>query len=222
MRTISFSSYLWSRERVPVEGVFIFVGFRPVGRYLFADHIDHDQNGYLITDQYMQTSIPGVYAAGDTRAQLAKQVTTAVGDATTAVLHAERYIEELKHAERAFPKAPREVIARTTERMVLRTYPPGATIIREGEQPDYLYVISHGEAVVTRGDEHGADVVVNTLREGDYFGEVGLLTGEARNATVRAKTSVEVLVMDLEAFRMLVRSSQATADDIAKVAAGRR
>ena len=46
----------------------------------------------------MRTSIPGVYAAGDTRAQFARQITTAVGDATTAVLHAERYIEDLKHS----------------------------------------------------------------------------------------------------------------------------
>src|SRR6266513_2317337 len=94
-------------ERIPVEGVFVFVGFKPVGKELFADHIAHDENGYLITDQFMQTSIPGVYAAGDTRAQLAKQITTAVGDATTAVLHAERYIEELKHTERAFPEIGR-------------------------------------------------------------------------------------------------------------------
>lgn len=90
-------------ERIPVEGVFVFIGFKPVGRFLFKDHIEHDANGYLITDQFMRTNIPGVYAAGDTRAQLAKQITTAVGDATTAVLHAERYIEELKHAERALP-----------------------------------------------------------------------------------------------------------------------
>src|SRR5437868_8856550 len=104
-------------ERVPVEGVFIFIGFKPVGRHLFKDHIDHDENGYLITDQFMRTNIPGVYAAGDTRAQLAKQITTAVGDATTAVLAAERYIEELKHAERVFPAAPRDVVARATEGM---------------------------------------------------------------------------------------------------------
>ncbi|PYN11064.1 MAG: hypothetical protein DME05_25395, partial [Candidatus Rokuibacteriota bacterium] len=80
-------------ERIPVEGVFVFVGFKPVGRHLFQrEHIDHDENDYLITDQYMRTSVDGVYAVGDTRAQLAKQITTAVGDATTAVLHAERYI----------------------------------------------------------------------------------------------------------------------------------
>jgi thioredoxin reductase (NADPH) len=84
-------------ERVPVQGVFVFIGFSPLGRLLFSEHVEHDKDGYLITDQFMRSSIPGIYAAGDTRAQLARQITTAVGDATTAVLHAERYIEDLKH-----------------------------------------------------------------------------------------------------------------------------
>ncbi|TAN29983.1 thioredoxin-disulfide reductase, partial [bacterium] len=119
-------------ERVPVEGVFIFVGFKPVGRFLFKDHIAHDENDYILTDQYMRTSIPGVYAAGDTRAQLAKQITTAVGDATTAVLQAERYIEELKHAESALPEVPRDVVARATEGMRVLTFAPGETVVREG------------------------------------------------------------------------------------------
>jgi len=105
-------------EQVPVEGVFIFVGFKPLGRELFVEHIAHDKDGYLITDQNMRTSIPGVYAAGDCRAQLARQITTAVGDATTAVLHAERYIEELKHARAALRDAPGQigaaVVATTT------------------------------------------------------------------------------------------------------------
>ncbi len=208
-------------ERIDVEGVFVFIGFRPVGRYLFADHIDHDANGYLITDQFMRTSIPGVYAAGDTRAQLAKQITTAVGDATTAVLHAERYIEELKHAERAFPTAPPAVMAEAATRLQPLTFPPGAVVIREGDLPDYLYVIAKGEAVVTRRDHTGADRVVNTLREGDYFGEGGILRNETRNATVRAKTSLEVLAMDPETFRGLIGSSSATAAEIARVAASR-
>jgi thioredoxin reductase (NADPH) len=85
-------------EKLPVQGVFVFIGFKPLGRSLFTDHIEHDKDGYLVTDQHMRTSIPGVYAAGDTRAQFARQITTAVGDATTAVLHAERYIEDLKHS----------------------------------------------------------------------------------------------------------------------------
>jgi hypothetical protein len=202
--------------------VFIFVGFKPVGRQLFKDHIDHDQNGYLITDQYMQTSIPGVYAAGDTRAQLAKQITTAVGDATTAVLHAERYIEELKDMERAFPTAPREVMAETATHMRILTFPPGAVVIREGEKSDRFFVIAKGEAVVVQRGPDGAERVLNTIHAGDYFGEVGILSGHRRNATVRAKTSLEVLALEDDAFRKLVASSQATGDEITRVAESRR
>ena len=205
-------------ERIPVEGVFVFVGFKPVGRQLFEGHIDHDENGYLITDQFMQTSIPGVYAAGDTRAQLAKQITTAVGDATTAVLHAERYIEELKHTEQAFPEAPREVVAQTASRMKILTFPPGAVVMREGEKSDRFYVIAKGEAVVVHHDKNGAERVLSTLHAGDYFGEVGILSGHARNATVRAKTSLELMALDASGVRTLMASSQATSDEVARVA----
>ncbi len=208
-------------ERIPVEGVFVFVGFKPVGRQLFADHIDHDDNGYLITDQYMQTSIPGVYAAGDNRAQLAKQITTAVGDATTAVLHAERYIEELKHTERAFPQAPREVVAEAASRMRIMTFTPGAVVIREGAPSDRFFVIAKGEAVVLQRDAKGTDRTLGTLRAGDYFGEVGILSGQTRNATVQAKTSLEVLALEQDAFRDLVAKSQATSDEITRVAKSR-
>ncbi len=208
-------------ERIPAEGVFVFVGFKPVGRYLFKDHIDHDENGYIITDQYMRTNIPGIYAAGDTRAQLAKQITTAVGDATTAVLHAERYIEELKHAERAFPEAPRDVLARATEGMRILTFAPGQTIMREGDAPDHFYVVVRGEAIVEQRDQQGTVRIVNTLHPDQYFGELGMLRGEPRNATVRARTGLEVIQVDRESFRLLVEGSQATADEIARVAATR-
>src|SRR5438093_2361989 len=90
-------------ERVAVQGVFVFIGFKPLGRTLFTDHIEHDKDGYLVTDEYMRSSIPGIYVAGDTRAQFARQITTAVGDATTAVLHAERYVEDLKAQESLAP-----------------------------------------------------------------------------------------------------------------------
>lgn len=208
-------------ERIPVEGVFVFVGFKPVGTHLFEGHIAHDESGYLITDQYMQTSIPGVYAAGDTRAQLAKQITTAVGDATTAVLHAERYIEELKHTERAFPETPREIVAETATRMKILTFPPGAVVIREGDPSDRFFVVAKGEALVVQRDASGAERTLSTLRPGDYFGEVGILSGHPRNATVRAKTSLEVLALDDDAFRTLVASSQATGDEIGRVAKSR-
>ena len=49
--------------------------------------------GYIVTDAMMQTSIPGLFAAGDLRSQLTRQVTTAVGDATTAAIAVEKYLK---------------------------------------------------------------------------------------------------------------------------------
>jgi thioredoxin reductase (NADPH) len=79
---------------LPATGIFVFVGFRP-NTGIIADHVDHDAMGYLLTDVNMQTSIPGLFAAGDVRAQLTRQVTTAVGDATTAAIAAEKYLKAL-------------------------------------------------------------------------------------------------------------------------------
>lgn len=195
-------------EKVPVEGVFIFVGFTPLGRELFDEHIQHDKTGYIITDQDMRTNLPGIYAVGDCRAQLARQVTTAVGDATTAVLHAERYIEELKHARTTFKDAPRELLAASASQMELLHFAPGAIIICEGDAADRFYVVKDGEVVVTRRGADGAEDEVNRIGAGGWFGEVGLLTGAPRNATVRAVGSVALLGLDVDTFGALVRSSQ--------------
>jgi thioredoxin reductase (NADPH) len=73
-------------------GCFVFVGFRP-NTGIIDGHFDHDEMGYILTDTMMQTSIPGLFAAGDLRSQLTRQVTTAVGDATTAAIAVEKYLK---------------------------------------------------------------------------------------------------------------------------------
>jgi thioredoxin reductase (NADPH) len=80
-------------------GMFVFIGFRP-NSGIIEGHVDHDEMGYLVTDTNMQTSIPGLFAAGDLRAQLTRQVTTAVGDATTAAIAAEKYLKALRDGQR--------------------------------------------------------------------------------------------------------------------------
>ena len=80
------------RRDLPVTGLFVFIGFKP-NTGVIADHVDHDATGYLITDWSMQTSTPGLFAAGDVRVQVTRQVTTAVGDATTAAIAAEKYLK---------------------------------------------------------------------------------------------------------------------------------
>jgi thioredoxin reductase (NADPH) len=79
-------------------GMFVFIGFRP-NTGIVEGHVRHDDGGYLITDPNMETSTRGLFAAGDVRAQLARQVTTAVGDATTAAIAAEKYLTALKNGQ---------------------------------------------------------------------------------------------------------------------------
>jgi thioredoxin reductase (NADPH) len=82
-----------------VTGMFVFIGFRP-NTGIIEGHVAHDEMGYLLTDANMQTTIRGLFAAGDVRAQLTRQVTTAVGDATTAAIAAEKYLKALRDGDR--------------------------------------------------------------------------------------------------------------------------
>jgi thioredoxin reductase (NADPH) len=88
-----------STRELPVGGVFIFVGFVP-NSGLFKVHIDHDEGGYILTGRDMQTSVEGIWAVGDVRAQLTKQIATAVGDGTTAAVAASNYVTSLKDTAR--------------------------------------------------------------------------------------------------------------------------
>src|SRR5881628_2507517 len=82
------------RSNLLVGGVFIFVGFKP-NAGLVEGHFKHDAGGYFVTDDRTMTSIPGLFAAGDVRSQLTRQITTAVGDATTAAIAVEKYLATL-------------------------------------------------------------------------------------------------------------------------------
>lgn len=83
-------------------GMFVFIGFRPNTGIIDA-HVEHDEMGYLRTDANMQTSISGLFAAGDLRSQLTRQVTTAVGDATTAAIAAEKYLKAIADGDPSEP-----------------------------------------------------------------------------------------------------------------------
>src|SRR5437867_4194325 len=91
------------RSTLQIGGVFIFIGFKP-NTGLVEGHVKHDASGYLVTDERMMTSMPGLFAAGDVRAQLTRQVTTAVGDATTAAIAVEKYLAALPERQSAKAK----------------------------------------------------------------------------------------------------------------------
>ena len=76
-----------------VDGCFVFVGYLPISE-LFKGMITMNDRGDIITDEEMRTNIPGVYAAGDIREKLLRQVITAAADGAIAATHAEHYIED--------------------------------------------------------------------------------------------------------------------------------
>ncbi|UCD31503.1 MAG: FAD-dependent oxidoreductase, partial [Desulfobacterales bacterium] len=75
-------------------GCFIWVGIDPVTQYL-ANAVEFDKAGFVRVDLNMETSVPGVFAAGDVRNTSIRQIATAVGDAAVAAYSAEQYIENI-------------------------------------------------------------------------------------------------------------------------------
>ncbi|HEQ99008.1 MAG TPA: thioredoxin-disulfide reductase [candidate division Zixibacteria bacterium] len=86
------------KSLIECGAVFIFIGFKP-NSDLVREEMEKDAGGYIITNERMETSVPGIYACGDVRHQLVKQITNAVGDATTAAVAAEKYIEAIHDKE---------------------------------------------------------------------------------------------------------------------------
>lgn len=77
-----------------VDGLFIYVGFAPVTNFL-PQGIELDAQGFIVTDTEMRTNIPGIFAAGDIRSKLCRQVITAAGDGATAAQAAFVFLEQL-------------------------------------------------------------------------------------------------------------------------------
>lgn len=94
-------------------------------------------------------------------------------------------------------KRERQTVARHAQ---IAELPVGTDLVREGEPGDALFVILDGEAVV-----HERGVEVNRVGPGAYFGELAILDGEPRSATVVAATDVKVAVIGIRMFRTLLR-----------------
>lgn len=79
-------------KRLDVDGVFIAVGIAPESE-LYAGQLELDEQGYIRADESGQTSVPGVFAAGDVRTKALRQILTAASDGANCVASAERYLQ---------------------------------------------------------------------------------------------------------------------------------
>lgn len=103
----------------------------------------------------------------------------------------------------------------------LRLFAPGEDVIRQGAGGDELFIVLRGEATVLV-DVEGHEKEVARLRPREFFGEMSLLTGEKRSATVRALTSCELLVVGHDAFQPLLAEAPDLAEHISRVLARRQ
>jgi thioredoxin reductase (NADPH) len=82
-----------AKSTLDVSGLFVSIGFKPDTEYL-KGIIPLDPAGFIITNEKMETEVPGIFAAGDIRLNSARQVVSAAGDGATAAIYAQRYLTE--------------------------------------------------------------------------------------------------------------------------------
>ncbi len=96
VRAVALKNVLTGDEKeLPVDGVFIFVGFSP-NSALVPEGVAMNPSGYVLTDDKLETSVPGIFCAGDLRQNFAKQIVIAASEGCIAALAAARYVETRK------------------------------------------------------------------------------------------------------------------------------
>jgi CRP-like cAMP-binding protein len=115
----------------------------------------------------------------------------------------ERRVSSLQRIGMLGPLTP-EQIGRLAEENVERVYAAGEPVIRQGDPGNSLFVIMSGRVEVTVLQEGAPPVRLATLEEGDYFGEMSLMTGAPRSATVAALVETRLLEVGKESFRRIL------------------
>ena len=89
----------------------------------------------------------------------------------------------------------------------VRRFAPGELLVKEGETAVAFYVLCEGEAEVVRRSGEGGELILGNLTKGDFFGEMALLDGFPRSASVRAVSDCECLVLTRWDFLALLRAN---------------
>ena len=131
-----------------------------------------------------------------------------------------RRIDALSRVD-VFRALDAERIDRLSRRMKMLMFGPDETILRQGDPGDSLYVVRSGKVAVQMGAGISPKELA-TLGPGQFFGEMSLMTGASRAATVVAKSDVECYVVDKEAFQEIVREKPELAGTISEILALRQ
>jgi ABC-type methionine transport system ATPase subunit len=129
-----------------------------------------------------------------------------------------------EYVSKALPTLSNDQLLKATQNLKTEHYEPGALIIQQGSEGDHIYIVSKGTVEITLQRPNATDVVVAQLGEGQYFGEMELLHGHGRAASVRASehNPVEVLALDYETLNSLLSESEATREALSRTAKERQ
>jgi CRP/FNR family transcriptional regulator, cyclic AMP receptor protein len=106
-----------------------------------------------------------------------------------------------------FSELSSEDLERISRVAVPRSYPKGVRVFHEGDRSDACYIVRNGDLRVTREHPDGRAIALATLGPGDIFGELAMLDGEARSASVEALSDCELLALPASDVRQLLRGS---------------
>jgi CRP-like cAMP-binding protein len=122
---------------------------------------------------------------------------------------------------RLFASFTEEERAALAERLVYAPFVRGDVITRQGAVSHWLYLLVEGEADIWLEAPDQPRRLLTTLHAGDIFGEMGLLTGEPRRATVTARTDVQCYRLDKAGFEDIIQSRPGIAEEVSHVLAER-
>lgn len=112
---------------------------------------------------------------------------------------------------RAFPGITPDEVQELISHSKVNNYPPGTVLCREDAIETIFYMILEGEVEVTKNINKSEERLLQTLRPGDFFGEMGIIHNAPRAATVTSKTNLVVLELDKDAFDSVLKSSSSVA-----------
>ena len=121
-----------------------------------------------------------------------------------------------------FAKLSEAEKAELAERLQYAPFARGDVITKQGSTAHWLYILAFGEAEVLYEPPGGGRQVVGMVRAGEFFGEMALMNGEARSATVTAKTDVECYRLDRESFQSLLASRPEIAAEVKRIIGARQ
>lgn len=148
-------------------GVFVFAGYVPATN-LVRGVVELDDYGYVVTHGYLETSVPGVYAAGDLRAKNLRQVVTATADGAIAAVELERYAKRMSEKTGLTPQRPTSCVyeqstAKTDVASLADTTPAPAPVKRSTDAADAANAVRKPGELFSDTTKQQLNVVFNRM-----------------------------------------------------------